>query len=244
MANAQLLKKLQLKVGQSLLILNAPEGYADMLVDSLPGVTCVTKSPKRCDGVFLFAQMRDELVTWFDTAVSTLIPDGLLWIAYPKKSGKLETDLTRDAGWETVFKSGWRGVRQISIDTTWSALRFALAESDAQMLDNQYVGKAHLRPLYDRLMEIMQSFGEDVTPGVRKTYVALKRKKQFAIIQASTKTRMDVGLKLKGTAVTTRLQEAGNFGSGSVTHKVALSSLADIDDELLHWLQMAYKQQN
>ncbi len=150
----------------------------------------------------MIRQTSAELAGWLDTAVSSLTPNGLLWIAYPKKISDLQTDLSRDQGWASVFNSGWRAVRQISIDATWSALRFSPAVSDAQTLDNQYATKPHLRPIYDQLLVIIQSFGDDVTLGIRKTYVTFKRKTQFAIIKASTKTRVDVGLKLKETAVT------------------------------------------
>lgn len=57
-------------------------------------------------------------------AIASVRPGGLLWISYPKRSAKVETDMTRDIGWETIDAAGWQGVTQIAIDATWSALRF------------------------------------------------------------------------------------------------------------------------
>jgi len=51
-----------------------------------------------------------------------------LWISYPKRSSKVETDITRDVGWDVVYKAGLEGVTQIAIDDTWSALRFRPAD--------------------------------------------------------------------------------------------------------------------
>jgi hypothetical protein len=59
-------------------------------------------------------------------------------------------------------------------------------------------------------------------------------------IKASTNTRADLGPKLKGSLVEGQLNEAGNLGSGSIKLKVALSSVGQIDDELLGWLKDAY----
>jgi len=57
-------------------------------------------------------------------AIAALKYDGLLWISYPKRSSKVETDLTRDRGWEVMTEAGLRPVTQVSIDALWSALRF------------------------------------------------------------------------------------------------------------------------
>jgi len=68
------------------------------------------------------------------------------------------------------------------------------------LVDLQYSGiKAGLRPIYDAIIEGVSEFGEDVEIAPKKAYVRLRRSKQFAIIQPSTKTRVDVGINLKGT---------------------------------------------
>jgi hypothetical protein len=54
-----------------------------------------------------------------------LYPDGgHLWLCYPKKTGRIPTDITRDIGWEPLHAAGFLGVAQVAVDTDWSALRF------------------------------------------------------------------------------------------------------------------------
>ncbi|KAA3659689.1 MAG: hypothetical protein DWQ04_21555 [Chloroflexi bacterium] len=244
MADTPLVKKLQLKNGQSMVVLEAPNGYYEHLVSLLPDVACTTAAIGDFDAVFMFAQWAEDLVMHVRTAVKLLKPEAIFWIAYPKQTGDVETDLTRDIGWGILNRLGWAPVRQISLDDTWSVLRFRPANEDAKKVDAQYPdAKAKLRPIYDQLAELATSLGSDVTLNVRKSYVAFVRTKQFALIQPTTKTRVDLGLKLKGKPTTERFKEAKNFGSGSITHKVGLTSRKDIDDEIIAWMQEAYDQQ-
>lgn len=108
-------------------------------------------------------------------------------------------------------------------------------------LDNQYKGpKAELKPIYDALCEVVETLGNDVDVSPRKTYVTIRRSKQFAIFKPSTKDRLDVGLVMKGEPETDRLQSGKQF-SGMMTHCVAVHSISDIDNELKSWLKQAYE---
>lgn len=112
--------------------------------------------------------------------------------------------------------------------------------SESDLIDAQYAGaKAELRPVYDAVVTAVNRFGPDVEIAPKKTYVSLRRSKQFAIVKAATKTRVDLGLNLKGVDDTERL-EGGNVFSGMCTHRVRLSSTADVDDEVINWLTQAY----
>ncbi len=73
-------------------------------------------------------------------------------------------------------------------------------------------------------------------------YVAFARARQFALVQPSTKTRVDLGLVLPGVAPSERLAASTNFGSGSINRRVALAAPADIDAEVEGWLRQAYEQ--
>ncbi len=67
------------------------------------------------------------------------------------------------------------------------------------LVEQQYSkGKETLKPIYDKLVTFIKGFGDDVELAPKKAYVSIRRKKQFAIIQPSTKTRLDIGLNLKG----------------------------------------------
>jgi hypothetical protein len=113
--------------------------------------------------------------------------------------------------------------------------------SDAgALVDAQYTGaKAGLRPIYDQLLAAVRKFGNDVEASPKKAYVSLRRNKQFAIVQPSTATRVDVGINLKGTEPGKRLEASGSFNA-MVTHRVRVSQPSEIDKELLAWLKQAY----
>jgi hypothetical protein len=109
------------------------------------------------------------------------------------------------------------------------------------LVDGQYAGaKTGLRPLYEQLLTAIQGFGSDVEVSPKKAYVSLRRNKQFAILQPSTASRLDVGINLKGTEPTGRLEASGSFNA-MVSHRVRLSKPAEIDKELLGWLKKAYE---
>ncbi|MFN0111513.1 MAG: DUF4287 domain-containing protein [Blastocatellia bacterium] len=106
----------------------------------------------------------------------------------------------------------------------------------------QYAGeKAGLKPVYDALVSAVGKFGSDIEISPKKTYVSLRRNKQFALIQPTTKTRVDVGINLKGVAEAGRLEASGSFNS-MVSHRVRVESAKDVDKELIGWLKAAYEQ--
>ena len=113
------------------------------------------------------------------------------------------------------------------------------AESD-DLVAAQYAGpKSALKPVYDKLVGIVEGFGKDIELSPKKAYVSLRRSKQFGLIQPSTATRMDLGVNLKGTAPKGRLEASGSWNA-MVSHRVKLASVADVDAEVKAWLRQAY----
>ena len=104
----------------------------------------------------------------------------------------------------------------------------------------QYAGpKAGLRPIYDAVISAVREFGADVEVSPKKAYVSLRRNKQFGLVQPSTRTRLDVGLNLRGTEPTPRLEPSGSFNA-MCSHRVRLTDAKQVDAELLGWLRQAY----
>lgn len=77
----------------------------------------------------LFTKDKSTLDKWFPKIADKLADEALFWIAYPKKTGSIKTDMTRDNGWDSVFAKGYDPVMQVAIDKDWSALRFRRSEA-------------------------------------------------------------------------------------------------------------------
>lgn len=99
--------------------------------------------------------------------------------------------------------------------------------------------RAVWRPLYDRLVAAVQGFGGDVELAPKKGYVSLRRKKQFALLQPSTKDRFDIGLALKGEEPAGPLELAGSWNA-MVSHRVRIAVGEDAGSDILGWLRAAY----
>jgi hypothetical protein len=117
----------------------------------------------------------------------------------------------------------------------------AAQHEDDDLIEAQYAGpKAELKPIYDKVVKAVQGFGKDAELSPKKTYVSLRRKKQFGLVQPSTKTRVDLGINLKGKAPEGRLESSGSFNA-MVSHRVRLESPSDFDAEVKGWLKEAYE---
>jgi len=108
-----LLAKLQIPKGLKIRVINQPKG---LKIDA-------PVSEDSEDGILLFALDSKSLKSTGKPVFEAARADKLAWIAYPK-GGQLETDLNRDTLWKLVKPMGIQPVRQVSIDDTWSALRF------------------------------------------------------------------------------------------------------------------------
>lgn len=112
-------------------------------------------------------------------------------------------------------------------------------QDEGDLVRNQYQGKEALIPMYDLLLKMIKGLGDDITITPKKTSVSIIRKRQFALIKPATKSRIDLGLKLKDVPVNGRLENSGPFGT-MCTHRIQLSELKQVDDEVKDWLQEAY----
>jgi hypothetical protein len=124
MAENALVKKLKLKAGQRAAIVGAPNGYLDQLAPLPDGVEVSETLTGTFDWIQLFVRNRAELEGAAPQAVAALQPESLLWVSFPKGSSKIQTDLTRDTGWDTLQRGDLKWVTLVSVDPTWSA--FAL----------------------------------------------------------------------------------------------------------------------
>jgi hypothetical protein len=116
---------------------------------------------------------------------------------------------------------------------------FLVASADA-LIDGQYADRPALRPILDAVLARAANVGQ-VTVQARKTYVSLLTpRRTFAAVQATTRRRLDLGLRLASQPPSARLATAASMGSGQVTVRVGLASVDEVDDEVEGWLRRAY----
>jgi hypothetical protein len=102
--------------------------------------------------------------------------------------------------------------------------------------------KESLRPIYDALLELGLGLGKDVKACPCQTIVPLYRKHVFAQIKTTTQTRIDLGFALKDLKASGRLIDTGGFArKDRITHRIPITSVKDIDDEVKRWLKAAYE---
>jgi hypothetical protein len=166
----------------------------------------------------------------------------------PEKTGKPLED------WVTLLKAsglekhgemmkllkGEHGVSHGFANLIVHMARGGIEQGPADPVAEQYAGaKAGLKPIYDAVIAFVSALGDDLEISPKKTYVSLRRSKQFALVQPSTKTRVDLGINLKGRDPEGRLEASGSF-NGMVSHRVRLAEVSDFDADVQAWLKDAY----
>lgn len=117
-----LLQKLKIDLAKPVLVIGAGETELELLSEAQLITRPDTAVPS--SQIFLLVKDRKTLDKEFAKLITYILPDTLLWIAYPKKSGSIPSDLVRDEGWEAVFSSDWQPVTSVSFNEDWSTLRF------------------------------------------------------------------------------------------------------------------------
>jgi hypothetical protein len=147
---------------------------------------------------------------------------------------KTEHGLGTNGAWWIVDRAAGRGFEDGDPD--------AYLEAAEGYVAAMFAGKrAGLRPIYDELLALGLSLGDDVKAGPCKTIVPLYRRHVFAEIKPATSTRIDLGLALKETRTPERLIDTGGFAKKDrITHRIVITTRADIDSEVKHWLKFAY----
>jgi predicted transport protein len=156
------------------------------------------------------------------------------WIAFVKtknfeKHGQIMKFLKEDQGLTHGF-ANLVALKTLATDA-------GSAENKEDLIERQYQGKEHLRPIYNKLISDIKEFGTDVEIAPKNANVSLRRKKQFALLHPITKTRFEVGINLKGQEPQGKLLASGNV---MCTHKINLAGLEDIDEEVMDWIRKAY----
>jgi hypothetical protein len=119
-AGSPLAKKLKLQPGMRAAVIGAPAGYVDRLAGH-EDVLFSDRLDGRFDWIQVFARTSAELAAVVAALTAAIEPDGRIWISYPKASSKLQSDLTRDKGWQPLDGGDLMWLSLVSVDETWSA---------------------------------------------------------------------------------------------------------------------------
>jgi hypothetical protein len=168
------------------------------------------------------------------------------WVKLVKKHGlvtenerrtwlKSEHGLPTMSAWRIAEFAGGKGE-----DMAGPEVYLRAAERN---VDDMFSGKAALRPIYDALLKLGLGLGKDVKACPCQTMVPLYRKHVFAQIKPATRTRIDMGFALGARPATGRLIDTGGFAKKDrITHRIPISSLAEIDSEVKQWLHTAFEE--
>ncbi|SFS58988.1 YdeI family protein [Paenibacillus sp. BC26] len=183
--NAELVNKLRLSLDMRIAVLEAPApSYEEELgvedhepFDEMDAGTY--------DFVMLFAKDIASLNEHAPKALKAVKKEGLLWICYPKGTAKIRTDINRDRGWKVVKEEGWEGVALVSVDETWSAMRFrpvGMAQTSARASRAADIGRTTTTAVKElvipddvtaalTLKPEAASFFAELAPSHRKEYI-------------------------------------------------------------------------
>ena len=121
-----LARKLGIEEGSAVTVIGAPRGYRDLVAPLPAGAKIVKKLPKDAAFVHVFATSRDDLMTHLTQLRKTIAQNGVVWVSWPKKSAKVETDITEDVIREVALPMGFVDVKVCAVDETWSGLKLMI----------------------------------------------------------------------------------------------------------------------
>jgi hypothetical protein len=127
-----LVKKLGIKADHTLALVNAPDGFRDILGELPPGVMLQTdrRDLSTCDVILFFTKAHKELIKQFPVLARRLVPSGGFWVAWPKRASGVPTDLTEGEVRAIGLGAGLVDNKVCAVDETWSGLRFVIRLKD------------------------------------------------------------------------------------------------------------------
>lgn len=121
-----LAKKLGIKEGMSVVVINSPDEYRAMLADLPVNVSILTEPKNGCDIVHFFTNTRDELFRGLAEFKNLIRQDGAIWVSWYKKAARLPTEITEDSIREAALPLGLVDVKVCAVDEKWSGLKLVI----------------------------------------------------------------------------------------------------------------------
>ena len=129
-SHVPLISKLNLKPGKKMYVQNAPANYFQLLGTLPEGVKVVESLEPEMDFIHIFVTRSNQLADLLPMLKRALKKDGMLWISYPKRTSRVDTNLSETRVIETGLMNGLVDIKVAAIDSTWSGLKFVYRLKD------------------------------------------------------------------------------------------------------------------
>ncbi len=178
--DASLKKKLLIKEGKSVLLVNPPRDFSKQIESD---------RKSQADVVIAFVKSKADIVKLSDKVIKSTKENGALWFAYPKISLGIKTDIIRDNGWSVLQRKKFEPVTQIAIDETWSALRFKPIDKIPKMIRQTSMSKrSNLKErVLDLPAELTQLLNKNAKAKNFFESLSFTNRKEYAIWISSAK---------------------------------------------------------
>jgi len=125
-----LAKKLGIKNGFHIALVNAPEHYFDLFTDLPVDLHFKDKEDTKNDFIHFFTKNKDELLALLPHLKDRIKPNGMIWVSWPKKASKVPTDITEDIIRNFALQIGLVDIKVCALDDTWSGLKLVIPVKD------------------------------------------------------------------------------------------------------------------
>jgi hypothetical protein len=125
-----LAKKLGIKPGAKVMLLNAPDNYLQLFTDLPADVYFVGGGDVKKNVIHFFTKQQDEFLTMLPQLMKQIKPEGMIWVSWPKKASKVVTDITEDIIRNFALEIGLVDIKVCAVDETWSGLKLVIPVKD------------------------------------------------------------------------------------------------------------------
>lgn len=125
-----LAKKLGIKPGFHIKLVNAPDHYFELFTDLPPDLFFENPGDSKLDFIHFFTKSKAEYESILPQLMKRLKPDGMIWASWPKKSSKVATDITEDIIRNYALQTGLVDIKVCAVDDTWSGLKLVIPVKD------------------------------------------------------------------------------------------------------------------
>ena len=119
-------KKLGIKTGASVRLINAPGEYTEWLGSDCPSFTSAKENEMAIDFVHIFTNSADELAAFLASLKNQIHPDGMVWVSWYKKSAKKHTEVTENLIRDIALPLGWVDIKVCAVSDDWSGLKLVI----------------------------------------------------------------------------------------------------------------------